>query len=182
MQSILPVDTREHGLGRFAVGQIFNEGKDQHQRQQVWRKGRRTICSVQGAKIHLVKQRADVVTDGQVNVAFAPKGGLGNPHRICRYGRKGLSLQRHLLPPSKPLNTEIIHDSCLERSRDRPAVSALQPAVFANSIVNGQATRQRPLKGAYDASTGVFSPLQRALLRSPASLTPGGDAAAPCSP
>jgi len=34
--------------------------------------------------------------------------------------------------------------------------------------VNAQATKQRPLKGAYDAPSDPFSPLQRALLGSPA--------------
>ena len=34
--------------------------------------------------------------------------------------------------------------------------------------VNAQATKQRPLKGAYAAYIGSFSPLKRALLSSPA--------------
>jgi len=48
--------------------------------------------------------------------------------------------------------------------------------------INGQATEQRPLKGAYDASTGSPSPLEGAPPRSPASLAPGGGGVANGSP
>ena len=47
---------------------------------------------------------------------------------------------------------------------------------------NGQATKQRPVNGADGVLTVLFSPLQRALPGSPASLAPGGGGVANGSP
>ncbi len=76
-------------------------------------------------------------------------------------------------------------------SQDRPAImkvhestgqQADQPIQPDRPAINRRASRQRPLKRAKRSGVGSVSPLEGALLRSPASSAPGGGAAARGSP